>query len=544
MNNTITLGLAQINTQVGNIKHNSNLLAWHCQNSKTDLVLFPEMAISGYPCYDLWQKNYFITQCSQEIKQISAHLPNNSYALLGCPLWQNNKLYNAVALANNKQILQIFAKKSLPNHGVFQEKRYFQPSNTLNYFSHHNFDFALLICEDFWDKKNWLLLAENQFDAVLVLNSSPYSQSKPQNRQKLAIQLAKTLQKPVIYLNQVGGQDGLVFDGNSFILDKLGNVVLQMANFITDFAKVSLDKTGKITILSQQNLPYTACNIAQQYTASVLGLSDYLAKNSFQKVIIGMSGGIDSALVATIAVDALGPNYVKLYALPTKFNSQQSYLDAKICAENLNTNLEVINIESIFTQFLNSLQNQNISALATENLQARIRGNILMAIANSSGALLLSTGNKSELACGYATLYGDMCGGFNPIADFYKTTIYNLANWRNENLCTIGKHNFLNVIPTSILQKEPSAELRFNQKDSDSLPPYDILDKILFALVEEQKSVGEVADLGFSLDLVKQVATMLYRNEFKRQQANIGLKTSDMCFNLDWQYPISNSFTD
>ena len=335
-----------------------------------------------------------------------------------------------------------------------------------------------------------------------------------------------------------------MFDGNSFILDKLGNVVLQMANFITDFAKVSLDKTGKITILSQQNLPYTACNIAQQYTASVLGLSDYLAKNSFQKVIIGMSGGIDSALVATIAVDALGPDYVKLYALPTKFNSQQSYLDAKICAENLNTNLEVINIESIFTQFLNSLQNQNISALATENLQARIRGNILMAIANSSGALLLSTGNKSELACGYATLYGDMCGGFNPIADFYKTTIYNLANWRNENLCTIGKHNFLNVIPTSILQKEPSAELRFNQKDSDSLPPYDILDKILFALVEEQKSVGEVADLGFSLDLVKQVATMLYRNEFKRQQANIGLKTSDMCFNLDWQYPISNSFTD
>jgi len=544
MNNSITLGLAQLNTQVGNIKHNSNLLAWHCQNLKTDLVLFPEMAISGYPCYDLWQKSYFTNECQQQITQISAHLPQNSLALLGCPFWQNNKLYNAVALANNEQILQVFAKKSLPNTGVFHEKRYFQPSNTLNYFNHQNFDFALLICEDFWDKKNWLLLAENQFDAVLVLNSSPYTQSKPQNRQKLATQLAKTLQKPVIYLNQVGGQDGLLFDGDSFVLDKCGNLVLQMANFTTDVATISLDKTGKITVLSQQNLPYTASNIAKQYTASVLGLQDYLAKNSFQKVIIGMSGGIDSALVATIAVDALGPDCVSLYALPTKFNSQQSYLDAKMCAENLKINLQVIDIEPIFTQFLHSLQNQHISALATENLQARIRGNVLMAIANSSNALLLSTGNKSELACGYATLYGDMCGGFNPIADFYKTTIYELANWRNNNLCHISKNDFLNIIPANILQKEPSAELRPNQKDSDSLPPYDILDKILYSLVEEQKSVAEVANLGFSLDLVKQVAKMLYRNEFKRQQATIGLKTSDMCFNLDWLYPVSNNFYD
>ncbi|NBR95968.1 MAG: NAD(+) synthase, partial [Proteobacteria bacterium] len=240
----------------------------------------------------------------------------------------------------------------------------------------------------------------------------------------------------------------------------------------------------------------------------------------------------------------LGPDCVSLYALPTKFNSQQSYIDAKMCAENLKINLQVIDIEPIFTQFLQSLQNQHISALATENLQARIRGNVLMAIANSSNALLLSTGNKSELACGYATLYGDMCGGFNPIADFYKTTIYELANWRNNNLCHISKNDFLNIIPANILQKEPSAELRPNQKDSDSLPPYDILDKILYALVEEQKSVLEVANLGFSLDLVKQVAKMLYRNEFKRQQATIGLKTSDMCFNLDWLYPISNYFKD
>jgi len=542
--NKITLGLAQINTMVGNIKHNSNLLAKHCQDLQTDLILFPEMAISGYPCHDLWQKNYFVEKCQQQIQQISTFLPQNSLALLGCPFWQNNKLYNAVALANNQQIVQVIAKKSLPNTGVFCEKRYFQPATTLSYFSHQNFDFALLICEDFWDKKNWLLLQEQTFDAVLVLNSSPYSASKPHIRKKLAKQLATMLQKPLVYLNQVGGQDGLVFDGDSFAIDKQGNLVLQMANFSEDLAKISLDKTGKIEILHQQNLPYTSNNLAQQYTASVLGLGDYLHKNSFQKVIIGMSGGIDSAIVASIAVDALGPYSVNLYALPTQFNSQQSYFDAKLCAENLKINLQILDIEPIFQQFLTSLQSQNLSDLAIENLQARIRGNVLMAIANSSGSLLLSTGNKSELACGYATLYGDMCGGFNPIADFYKTTIYQLAEWRNQNLCTIGKNSNLNIIPANILQKEPSAELRPNQKDSDSLPPYFILDQILFALIEEQKSVTQVANLGFELDLVQKIATMLYRNEFKRQQATVGAKTSDMCFNLDWLYPISNSFIE
>jgi NAD+ synthase len=318
-----------------------------------------------------------------------------------------------------------------------------------------------------------------------------------------------------------------------------------MANFAEDFAQILIDEDCEIEIIShqQKTFGFIDDNVEKNYQASVLGLRDYVRKNNFHKIILGMSGGIDSALVATIAVDALGSENVELYALPTKFNSQSSLDDAKLCAKNLNVALKIIEIEEIFQTNLATIKSQeNLSSLAEENLQSRIRGNILMAISNSKNALLLSTGNKSEMACGYATLYGDMNGAFNPIKDFYKSEIYQLANFRNQNLCKISAFKNINLIPQNIIDKAPSAELRFDQKDSDSLPDYNELDKILYALIEEQKSIDETINLGFEAEIVKKVAKLVLLSEYKRKQAVLGVKISQLSFDKDRRYPITNKF--
>jgi NAD+ synthase len=349
----------------------------------------------------------------------------------------------------------------------------------------------------------------------------------------------------LIYVNQIGGQDSLIFDGASFILDNQGSTILQMANFIEDFAQISIDEDCEIEIISHQQKTYGFIddNVEKNYQASVLALRDYVRKNNFDKIILGMSGGIDSALVATIAVDALGSENVELYALPTKFNSQSSMDDAKLCAQNLQVALKIIEIEEIFQKNLTIIKShETLSSLAEENLQSRIRGNILMAISNSKNALLISTGNKSELACGYATLYGDMNGAFNPIKDFYKTEIYQLANFRNQNLCKISAFKNINLIPQNIIDKAPSAELRYDQKDSDSLPEYHELDKILYALIEEQKSIDETIELGFEAEIVKKVAKLVCVSEYKRKQAVLGVKISQLSFDKDRRYPITNKF--
>jgi len=533
---SITIALNQINNRVADLIGNSALISRHCKEQQNyDLILFPEMSISGYPCQDLWHRHHFVNQSWQQIQQIQSFIGSNSCVMVGSPQLNGNKVYNSIALIDNQQIKKVFNKKSLPNTGVFHEKRHFTPANTISYFSLQGFYFAVLICEDFWQKSNWLLLAEQDVDAVIVLNSSPYSFEKQNKRQNLAKNLVEILKKPLIYLNQVGGEDGLVFDGNSFVFDGEGNKILQMSSFACDFAVIKLDNNGKITIDKHPAGKYIECNLANQYTATVLATRDYVAKKNFTKVVIGLSGGIDSALVANIAVDALGSNNVSAIALPTNFNSSQSFIDAKNCADNLNISLQTINIEPIFQQFLSSLKQQNLSQLATENLQARIRGNILMSISNSTGALLLSTGNKSELACGYTTLYGDMCGAFNPIYDFYKTTVYKLATWRNANNCPISDFIVVNAIPNNIINKEPTAELRPNQKDSDSLPPYPVLDAILHELIEQKKSPQQIK--GFDEQLVRKVAQMLCNSEFKRKQASTGTKVSEAAFNLDWIYP-------
>lgn len=530
----LKIQLSQINPCVGDLDGNvAKILQEYkkANEANCDLVIFSEMVICGYPCNDLWQKKYFIKEIAEKISEIcKISRGYNCAILLGAPTFDLEKkkeiIRNSAILIENGEVKKIFSKKTLPNFSVFDEDRYFKPSQYISNFEFRGQTIAVLICEDLWDAKNLFLLKEQILDLVITINASPYSQHKHERRLQICENICTELNKNLIYVNQIGGQDSLVFDGSSFVMNKKGEVLLQMAEFTEDSAMIMVEKNAEIKSLNpSKNLSEIT---KRNYQACVLGLRDYILKNGFSKVMLGMSGGIDSALVAAIAVDALASKNVALYALPSRFNSEESMNDALTCAKNLGVKLEVISIEMMFEAGLLTLP--NISDLAKENLQSRIRGNILMAISNSENALLLSTGNKSELACGYATIYGDMCGAFNPIKDLYKTEIYKLAQFKSD------------VIPQNILSKEPSAELRFNQKDSDSLPDYETLDKILFSLIEEQKSLEEIAK-NFDKNLVKKVAKLFYNSEYKRKQAVLGVKISDMSFDLERRYPITNKFT-
>ena len=546
----LKIALCQINPIVGDIEGNYQKIIsqYHkFEKQNCDLVIFPELAICGYDCKDLLLKDHFLLEIKNKILKICQDTLNKNCAiLLGAPTTSNDKLkqkitYNSAILIENGEIKDIANKKSLPNKNVFDEKRYFQESKYLSYPSFKGFTLNILICEDMWDNVNPILAGQQFFDFSISINASPFHQNKEQERLKAAQNFVKNSTKPLIYCNIYGGQDSLVFDGRSFILDASQQEILSLKSFQEDSTIFEITKNKQdITI----NAPKTKNNDndinAQTYRGVLLGLRDYIHKNGFKKVLLGMSGGIDSALAATIAVDALGPENVAIYALPTKFNSQESLTDAKECAKKLNLDLKIIEIEDIFQNMLQSLG--NINEIATQNLQSRIRGNILMSLSNDSGALLLSTGNKSELAVGYATIYGDMCGAFNPIKDIYKTQIFALANWRNQNIVDISSYKKDNVIPQNIINKEPSAELAPNQKDSDSLPPYDILDKILYLLIEEQQSIDDIIKSGFDACEVKKVAKLFYYSQYKRDQSPIGPKISKMAFGVERRYPITNKY--
>lgn len=575
MTTKLKIQLAQINPTVGDLDGNCAKILREFQKADEagcDLVVFPEMTICGYPCEDLWLKKYFIAAVKEKILEIlSATKGSKCAILLGAPLvgFNNAKkevVYNSALLLEDGEIAKIIHKKILPNYDVFDERRYFEPAHALSTVEFRGLTLAILICEDLWDAKNLYLLREQILDAVIVINASNYSTQKHQARQRIAENFAKSLGKPLLYVNQVGAQDSLVFDGLSFVLDAAGKNVLQMSGFCEDRAVVEITKITEEVESGPRNksgvtvceftpsachsapsdchpglVPGSVDELGRDYSACVLGLRDYIQKNGFTKVLLGMSGGIDSALVATIAVDALGAENVALVALPSRYNSETSMDDAQNCAKNLSVNLEITSIEMTFSAMLMSLD--EISDVARENLQSRIRGNILMTQSNSSGALLLSTGNKSELACGYATLYGDMCGAFNPIKDLYKTRVYELAKWRNENAPGISSCTQKNLIPQNILTKAPTAELRLDQKDSDSLPEYEILDKILFSLVEEQKSIAEIIAAGFEGELVKKVVKLFYASEHKRRQSCPGPIVSEMAFDKGRRYPITNKFS-
>lgn len=547
--------LAQINTTAGDLEGNKKKILSHFQKASDencDLVIFPEMALTGYPCEDLWNRKYFLSQVEKKIEEICEETKHSNCALLfGATSIRENRskkkvVYNSAFLIERGEVEKIINKKSIANYSVFDEKRHFEAENFLSLVEFRGATLAILICEDFWDEKNLFLLKEQIFDAVIVVNSSPYTSGKHLVRIENAKKFARTLSKPVIYVNQIGGQDSLVFDGASFVVNDREEVALQMKEFEEDFAIIEIQKNDQKTKVKTENISHKILEpVAQNYAASVLGLRDYVLKNGFKKILIGMSGGIDSAITAVIACDAIGSENVSLYALPSRYNSETSMIDAKKCAQNLSINLEIISIEDAFESMLFTLKDRLESKagdITKENLQSRIRANILMALSNNSGALLITTGNKSEIAMGYATLYGDMCGAFNPIKDLYKTQIYEIAKWRNESVLSDSFCAAQNPIPQNILTKEPTAELRENQKDSDSLPVYEILDEILFNLIEKQKSVLDVVNLGFDQYLVEGIAKTLAQNEFKRRQSAIGVKISQMSFDKDWRYPITNKF--
>ena len=548
---SLKIHLAQLNFVVGDLSGNlSKILSQYeiANKNNCDLIIFSEQAICGYPCEDLWMKKHFIEDCKNKILELISHSKKQKCAILiGSPVLylekNHNILRNCALLIENGEIKNVINKKSLPNYGVFDEKRYFSPANNLSIIDFNGFNFAVLICEDIWDERNLFLLKEQNIDGIISINASPYKTNKNNTRINIVKNFAIQLKVPIFYVNQVGGQDSLVFDGSSFVISCDGKIFKQLANFCEDFFELEFSQNQQIFINNQTQKIYYSDNLMQDYCALILSIRDYFAKNNFSKALIGMSGGIDSALVATLAVDALGVDNVKIIALPTRFNSSSSKVDAELCAKNLGLILEVIEIENIFENFTKTLQShQIITELALENIQSRIRGSILMAISNSDNSLLLTTGNKSEMACGYSTLYGDMNGAFNPVKDIYKTKIYELANFRNKNICPIGYLKKTQIIPKNILVKEPSAELRFNQKDSDSLPAYEVLDKILYSLIEQQKSIKDTVELGFEEGLVNKIAKLISNSEYKRRQSAIGVKISSMSFDKDRRYPITNNY--
>lgn len=557
MNKNLKIAIAQINFIVGDLDGNTKKIINQYQdpqNKDVDVLIFSELAITGYPPEDLLHKKYFLEEVKDKIEEICEITKNNNTAILvGAPVVFSDKydiesLFNCAILIEDSFVKEIVRKTAIPNYGVFDEKRYFEEAPNLTNISFRDFRLAVLVCEDIWTKKNAFLLNDKKVDGVIVINSSPFSQKKIEKRFKIAKTFITHIKKPLIYVNQIGGQDNLVFDGSSFVLDGDGELALELNEFQEDEKIFTINHDGEVIngkFKENNSENEEDLNFSRIYNCLILGVRDYLAKNNFEQVVIGMSGGIDSALCAAIAVDAIGCENVKLVALPSKYNSKTSFDDAFECADNLGVKLDVISIEEPFLALENTLKDQfkdTKKDLTEENLQSRIRGGILMAISNKFGHLLLTTGNKSEMAVGYATIYGDMCGSLNPLKDVYKSEVYKLSNWRNSNIPQISIYKKTQIIPQNIIEKEPTAELRENQKDSDSLPDYDILDEILFNLIEEEKSIKDIIALGFEEELVKKVAKLLYNSEYKRKQAVIGIKISKMSFDKDRRYQISNKF--
>ena len=540
MTDRLIIALAQINPTVGAIQANLAKAREAVASAKAaDLVLFPELYICGYPPEDLVLRPTLVEACKVAAEDLARDTISGPAILMGLPWRDGGKLHNAVALLANGKIDALRFKHDLPNYGVFDEKRVFDAGPAPGPISFKGVRIGVPICEDIWTEETCETLAETGAEILLVPNGSPFEQNKDDVRLNLAVARVTETGLPLAYLNQVGGQDELVFDGASFVLNGDRSLALQMPMFEEAIALTEWNRgangawrmaKGEIARLPEKE--------EETWKACVLGLRDYVLKNRFPGVVLGLSGGIDSAVVAAMAVDALGAERVHCVMLPYAYTSRDSLADAEACAKLLGVRYDVVPIKAPVEGFLSALQPMfegTQSGVTEENIQSRTRGVILMAISNKFGSMVLTTGNKSEMSVGYATLYGDMNGGFNPIKDVYKTQVYRLADWRNG-------QGF--VIPERIISKAPTAELRENQKDQDSLPPYDVLDAILNGLVEQELPVAEIVSQGFEEALVKRVQHMLYVAEYKRRQAAPGVKITRRNFGRDRRYPITNGFRD
>ncbi|MFT3672630.1 NAD+ synthase [Aestuariivirga sp.] len=539
MTTSLTIALAQLNPTVGAIDANLEKARTKLAGLRdVDLVLFPELYIAGYPPEDLVLRPSFVTACKEAVEKLAAEFAQGPAILMGLPWRDGEKLHNSVALLSGGRIETVRHKYDLPNYGVFDEKRVFQPGPAPGPLSVKGVRIGVPICEDIWTEEVCETLEETGAEILLSPNGSPFERNKDDVRLNLVVARVTETNLPLAYLNQVGGQDELVFDGASFVLNADRTLALQMPMFEEAIAVTHWTKSGEGWTCRKGEIAKLPEREEETWKACVLGLRDYVLKNRFPGVVLGMSGGIDSAVVATMAVDALGPEKVHCVMLPYAYTSKDSLVDAEDCAKRLGVRYDVVPIKQPVEGFLSALKPMfagRNSDITEENVQSRSRGVILMAISNKFGSMVLTTGNKSEMSVGYATLYGDMNGGYNPIKDVYKTEVYRLAEWRN----TLGE-----VIPGRIITKAPTAELRENQKDQDSLPPYDVLDDILDGLVEREQTVAEIAARGHDVALVKRVQHMLYVAEYKRRQAAPGVKITRRNFGRDRRYPITNGFRD
>ncbi len=558
--NTLRIALAQINPTVGDIDNNRKRILSSIQAAKkvqADVVVFPELVLSGYPPEDLLHKKHFVDENLKAVRQLAKSVSGLVAVIGGVDRDQQGRLYNAAFVIADQKIPAVYHKHELPNYGVFDEKRYFTDGKQNPILEIRGVLCAVNICEDIW-KEDGIPCAQAKSGAKLLLNlsSSPFDLSKMDQREKLLKKRAKQLHCTICYANLVGGQDELVFDGGSMIVGPQGKIVAVAKEFAEDLLTMDVPlellkskKTKVKPLIRCKGLPLTKkselpargreplSQLERIYRALVLGTRDYVRKNGFEKVVIGLSGGIDSALVAAIAVEALGKEGVVGVTMPSQFSSSATRSDAKQLAQNLGIQFLELPIQGVFEHYLEVLKPALLGRavdVTEENLQARVRGNLLMALSNKFGWLVLTTGNKSEIAVGYCTLYGDMSGGFGVIKDVPKTKVYEIARLSNQ------KHS--GWIPESVFSRPPSAELRANQKDQDSLPAYDILDLILEGYVEKYLSISQLDQKLKDRGLIEDVIKKIDRSEYKRRQAPPGIKITPRAFGRDWRVPITNKY--
>ena len=534
----LNIALAQINTTVGDLSSNIKKMQQFAEQAKNehaaDLIVFPELVISGYHPDDLLHRKNFIDDCHQALLDYAASTPDIC-SIVGAPYFMNNALWNTAVFIQDGKINSVYCKQKLPNYGVFDEKRYFSAGNEPCVIHLKGMTLGICVCEDIWTPEVTAQLKAAKADIILSINASPFEIDKHEKRIEILQARTREVALPILYVNCIGGQDELIFDGDSMLIDSQGNTVMQLPCFEEKLEFFQINNDGKFCNVGAKNfspLPSTA----NMYNALKLGIQDYVRKNGFKHVIVGSSGGIDSAVTLAIASDALGAENVSAVMMPSKYTAQMSLDDAETLAKNLKINHQTISITECFDAFISTLAEsfKNLPADKTEeNLQARCRGTMLMALSNKFGSLVLITGNRSEMAVGYATLYGDMAGGFAVLKDVYKTDVYQLAEYINREK---------EIIPHNIIVRPPSAELREDQKDEDSLPPYPILDEILALYLDKYTSIDEIANKGFDKALVQDIVRLIHLNEYKRQQSPPGIRIHQRAFGRDRRYPITHRY--
>ena len=539
MDHNVKVALAQVDLAVGDVAGNTEKIIEYASRARNELgaelVVFPELSICGYPPEDLLFHVGLRYKVENALAEIRSEVSGTAI-LIGYPEYDEDHIYNTCSVFQDGEVLAHYRKQSLPNYSVFDEERYFTRGKEASVFTINGIRIGLNICEDVWSSGPMDANRSAGAECVIAINGSPYEVTSQVTRESQLQKRVAEVQVPVIYVNMVGGQDELVFDGGSFAMAASGEICFRAPPFEEGLHEVVLQGTASGVVPRAGDCAALLDTEASVYKALVTGTRDYITKHGFPGVILGLSGGIDSALVATIACDAIGADRVRAVMMPFRYTSNMSQEDAAEQAAKLGIGYDVIPIEPMYEATIAQLEpvlGEREPDATEENIQARCRGVLLMAISNKTGRMLLTTGNKSEMAVGYATLYGDMAGGFAPIKDCSKTLVYRLAKYRN---------SLSEVIPERVITREPSAELRPDQKDSDSLPDYDVLDPILEAFIEQDLSVAEITERGFDRDTVIRILEMVKRNEYKRRQAPPGIRISGRAFGRDWRYPITSGY--